>query len=50
MSRITVRYGIEGVIHARNFDTMDEAEEYVSHLLEMYGDEYIQGLTVEKQD
>jgi hypothetical protein len=50
VKRITVRYTIEGVPHFREFESIDEAEAFVTYLMESYGDEYLKGLTIETQE
>jgi hypothetical protein len=50
MNRIEVRYTIEGVPRAREFETMDDAEAFVTSLVEAYGEDYIKGLIIERQE
>jgi hypothetical protein len=45
---IEVRYSIEGVPRCNRFETMDEAEAFVTSLLIAYGEGPIEGLTIEQ--
>jgi hypothetical protein len=50
IKRVAVRYTIEGVLRSREFDTIEEAEAFVTSLMESYGDDYLKGLTIETQE
>jgi hypothetical protein len=50
MSRFVVYYVIEQSSRSHEFETMEEAEVFAESLLEIYGDDYLQCLTIEKQE
>jgi hypothetical protein len=50
MKRVEVRYTIEGILRSQEFETMEEAESFVTSLMISYGEEYIQGLVIEQRE
>jgi len=50
MGNIVVSYRKEGSFNSYTFDSMDDAQDFVTSLLEEYGDSYIQDLTIEKRE